>query len=124
MTTTLEVDAEGEGMAAIPSRILIDILKSLPDQPVTFLLDQTKHSVELSSDYGKYSLAYLAGDEFPKLPELEDASSTTVSADLLASAIHKTLFATGNDDLRPVMAGVFFQLTPENLTFLATDAPK
>ena len=124
MTTTLEVDAEGEGMAAIPSRILLDILKSLPDQPVTFLLDQTKHSVELSSDYGKYALAFLAGDEFPKVPELEDASSTTVSADLLASAIHKTLFATGNDDLRPVMAGVFFQLTPENLTFVATDAHK
>jgi DNA polymerase-3 subunit beta len=124
MTTKMEVDGEGEGMAAIPSRLLLDILKSLPDQPVTFLIDPAKHSVELSSDYGKYALSYLDGEEFPKLPELADASSTVVSADLLASAIQKTLFATGNDDLRPVMAGVFFQLTPDGLTFVATDAHK
>lgn len=124
ISTTLDVDSEDEGLAAIPARLLLDGLKALPEQPVTFIIDAKAGSVEMSSDYGKYSLAYVDGDDFPKLPEMEDVSNTHIPAEVLATAINKTLFAAGNDDLRPVMSGVFFQFNTDSLTFVATDAHK
>ena len=69
-------------------------------------------------------MAYANGEEFPKAVALENPSSTTLSGDVLATAISKTIFAAGNDDLRPVMSGVFFQFSTDNLTFVATDAHK
>lgn len=124
ISAKLEVQSEDSGTAAIPARLLLDGLKALPNQPVTFVLDEASHSVEVSSSNGKYSLAYLDGEEFPELPELEEASSTEVPGEIMATAINKTLFAAGNDDLRPVMSGVFFQFSQESLTFVATDAHK
>lgn len=124
ISATLEVDSEDTGLAAIPARLLLDGLKALPEQPVTFVLDKDNNTVEMSSDYGKYSLGYVDGDEFPKLPEMEDVSTTTLKGEILASAINKTIFAAGNDELRPVMSGVFFQFNNDSLTFVATDAHK
>lgn len=124
ISATLEVDSDDEGLAAIPARLLLDGLKALPEQPVTFVLDTKNNSVEMSSDYGKYSLAFVEGEDFPKLPEMEDISTTVVPGEVLASAINKTLFAAGNDELRPVMSGVFFQFHTDGLTFVATDAHK
>jgi DNA polymerase-3 subunit beta len=69
-------------------------------------------------------MAYFDGNEFPKAVTLESPSSTTIAGDVLATAISKTIFAAGNDDLRPVMSGVFFQFNANNLTFVATDAHK
>ena len=69
-------------------------------------------------------MAYFSGEEFPKAVSLDSPSKTVINSDILASAISKTIFAAGNDDLRPVMSGVFFQFSPENLTFVATDAHK
>lgn len=124
MSTRLDVESEDEGMVAIPARLLLDGLKALPEQPVTFVTQPESSTIEMSSDYGKYSLAYVEGDEFPKLPEMEDVSSTELPAEILATAITKTIFAAGNDELRPAMSGVFFQFSAENLTFVATDAHK
>lgn len=124
ISATLEVDSSDKGLAAIPARLLLDGLKALPEQPVTFIIDEKDKNVEMSSDYGKYSLAFVEGDEFPKLPEMEDVSSTKLPAAILGNAITKTLFAAGNDELRPVMSGVFFQFHSDNLTFVATDAHK
>ena len=124
ISATLEVDSEDEGLAAIPARLLLDGLKALPEQPVTFVLDPKVNSLEMSSDYGKYSLAFVEGEEFPKLPEMEDISTTVIPGEIMANAITKTLFAAGNDDLRPVMSGVFFQFSSDSLTFVATDAHK
>lgn len=124
ISATLDVDSEDTGLAAIPARLLLDGLKALPEQPVTFVLDEKNSSVEMSSDYGKYSLAYVDGEEFPKLPEMEDVSTTTIHGEILASAVNKTIFAAGNDELRPVMSGVFFQFNNDSLTFVATDAHK
>ncbi len=124
ISAALEVDSTDEGIAAIPARLLLDSLKALPEQPVTFVIDLQANSVELSSDYGKYSLACIDGDEFPRLPEMEDTSTTVLPGEILATAINKTLFAAGNDELRPVMSGVFFQFNSSNLTFVATDAHK
>lgn len=123
MSATLEIDSESQGSVAISAKLLLDTLKTFPEQPLTFTV-QDNNLVEISSNSGKYILAYAAAEEFPKSVTLEDASVTLVPAEILSTAVSKTIFATGNDDLRPVMSGVFFQFSPEGLTFVATDAHK
>ncbi|UOY06159.1 DNA polymerase III subunit beta [Muricauda sp. SCSIO 64092] len=123
MNSVLEVDSESEGLIAVPARLLLDTLKTFPEQPLTFVVADN-NTVEISSNHGKYALAYADGNEFPKAVELTNPSTTTVLGDILATAISKTIFAAGNDDLRPVMSGVFFQFSPESLTFVSTDAHK
>ncbi len=124
ITTVINIESKDTGSMAVPARLLLDTLKTFADQPLTFSFDMDKFGIEIISDYGKYKLTGHNGEEFPKLPALEAASSLELDASVLASAINKTIFATGNDDLRPVMSGVFCQLSPENITFVATDAHK
>lgn len=124
MSVTLEVEGSSTGEVAIPARILLDTLKTFPEQPISFVIDDNLTSLELSSDYGKYTLSCLEGSEFPAFPQLEEASTAIIAGETLADAIGITLFATGNDDMRPTMSGVFFQLSSENYTFVATDAHK
>jgi DNA polymerase-3 subunit beta len=123
MSAILEVDSNTEGLIAVPARLLLETLKTFPEQPLTFVVEDN-NTVEISSNHGKYAVAYADGAEFPKAVELASPSSTTIIGDILATAIHKTIFAAGNDDLRPVMSGVFFQFSTESLTFVATDAHK
>ncbi|WOD43684.1 DNA polymerase III subunit beta [Hwangdonia lutea] len=123
MASTLDVESDSEGSVAIPARLLLDTLKTFPEQPLTFVVEEN-NTIEISSNHGKYALAYADGNEFPKAVALEDPSKTVVVGDVLATAISKTIFAAGNDDLRPVMSGVFFQFSTEGLTFVATDAHK
>lgn len=123
MSSILEVDSNNEGIIAVQARLLLETLKTFPEQPLTFVVEDN-NTVEISSNHGKYALAYADGAEFPKSVELANPSSTALMGDILATAISKTIFAAGNDDLRPVMSGVFFQFSPENLTFVATDAHK
>jgi len=123
MSSTLDVESDEDGSIALPARLLLDTLKTFPEQPLTFVVEDN-HTVEISSNHGKYALAYADGNEFPKSVELEDPSTTTIAGEILATAISKTIFAAGNDDLRPVMSGVFFQFSTEGLTFVATDAHK
>lgn len=123
MSAKLEVESDNEGSIAVPARLLLDTLKTFPEQPLTFVVEDN-NTVEISSNHGKYALAYADGNEFPKAVTLENANSTTLTGDILATAISKTIFAAGNDDLRPVMSGVFFQFSTEGLTFVATDAHK
>lgn len=124
MRTSMDVEANEEGKIAIPAKLLLDVLKTLPDQPCTFLVDDGNYGVEIAYDNGKSKMVGYNGEDFPKVPTLENANSIRVSGDIIASAINKTLFATGVDDLRPVMSGVFCQFSPENITFVATDAHK
>lgn len=123
MSAKLQVESDSEGAIAVPARLLLETLKTFPEQPLTFVVEDN-HTLELSSNHGKYALAYANGEEFPNAVELNEASSTVVQGDVLATAISKTIFASGNDDLRPVMSGVFFQFSTEGLTFVATDAHK
>jgi DNA polymerase-3 subunit beta len=123
MSSTIDVESDNEGSVAIPAKLLLDTLKTFPEQPLTFIVEDN-NTVEISSNHGKYALAYANGEEFPNAVSIENPSSTTVMGDILATAISKTIFAAGNDDLRPVMSGVFFQFSTENLTFVATDAHK
>ena len=123
MSTNIDVDSESKGKLAIPSKLLLDTLKTFPEQPLTFVVLEN-NIIEINSNHGKYALAYSDGEQFPKTIQLDNPSSTKLSSDVLLRAINNTLFAAGNDDLRPVMSGVFFQLSNNNLTFVATDAHK
>jgi DNA polymerase-3 subunit beta len=123
MSSSIEVESDNSGNIALPARLLLDTLKTFPEQPLTFISGDN-NTVEISSNHGKYALAYADGDEFPKAVELDNPSNTKITGHVLATAISKTIFAAGNDDLRPVMSGVFFQFSSESLTFVATDAHK
>ncbi|MFS4418096.1 DNA polymerase III subunit beta [Maribacter sp. 2307ULW6-5] len=123
ISSVLKVETDSEGAIAVPARLLLETLKTFPQQPLTFTVEDN-NTMEISSNHGKYALAYADGAEFPKAVELSDPSTTSLMGDILATAIDKTIFAAGNDDLRPVMSGVFFQFSPEHLTFVATDAHK
>jgi len=123
MTAVVAIESDSTGSIAISARLLLDTLKTFPDQPLRFKTEGDS-IIEISSDQGKYDMAYFGGDEFPKSVSLQSPSKTIVPSNVLATAISKTIFAAGNDDLRPVMSGVFFQFSTDNLTFVATDAHK
>jgi len=122
-STQLTIESETNSLIALPARLLLDILKTFPEQPLTFLKTE-KNTVEISANNGKYAVAYVNGDEFPKRPQIKDSKTLSVKGNILFTAINTTLFASGNDDLRPVMSGIFFQFSTESLTFVATDAHK
>ncbi|MFN5224216.1 MAG: DNA polymerase III subunit beta [Bacteroidota bacterium] len=122
MTTTVEVTSKESCLIAIPAKILLDVMKTLPDLPVTFTVNEKTYQIDLTTNNGKFKLAGQDGAEFPKIPVIDKPNSIEMPAEVLLEAINKTIFATGNDELRPVMSGVFFQLSSENTTFVATDA--
>mgnify|MGYP001164867261 FL=1 len=123
ISATIKVESTTEGKLAVPARLLLDTLKTFPEQPLTFS-QADNNTLEISSEQGKYALAYANADEYPQAVEVVDASSLSIQGDTLATAINNTIFASGNDDLRPVMSGVFFQLSSSGMTFVATDAHK
>lgn len=124
MSTSLDIDAKETGKVAIPARIIMDTLKTLPEQPLTFTIEEETHAIEITSENGKYKLSGENGEDFPKIPEAEEVSSIQMPANILNKAINKTLFAVSNDELRPAMTGVLFQFDQEGVTFVSTDAHK
>lgn len=121
MKVQVDVEAKDTGRVCIPARILIDSLKNLPDQPLTFTIDKN-FGVEITSDNGKYKVMGENPDNFPKEPAADDTTSFSMTSSALVTAINKTLFAVSSDDLRPAMTGVFFELGKKTLQFVATDA--
>jgi DNA polymerase-3 subunit beta len=124
MSTELSVEAKDNGRIAIPARILLDTLKTLPEQPLTFKVDEKTFGVEITSETGRYKLTGENPDDFPKIPQPESVTEINIPAGALSNAIAKTLFAVSNDDLRPAMTGVLFQVSPDGITFVSTDAHK
>jgi DNA polymerase-3 subunit beta len=121
MITEIAVESKESGSIAVPARILLETLKNLPEQPVTFSIEEESYSVEISSDNGRYKLAGENATDFPKVPSVSDDFSIEMSSDILASAINNTIFATSNDELRPAMTGVYINLSDTNTTFVSTD---
>jgi DNA polymerase III subunit beta len=125
MSVTVKPDkAEEDGSVAIPAKILVDTLKTFPEIPLSFSINENSLLVEISAGEGKYRLSGHKADEYPRTPSLEDTTSVELDSMTLANAINKTLFATGNDELRLVLSGVFCELSQEDTTFVATDAHK
>ena len=121
MRIQLEVEAKESGKVCIPAKILLDSLKNIPEQPLTFNIDKN-FGIEITSDNGKYKVMGENPDNFPKEPTADDTTSFTMPSTALVTAINKTLFAVSNDDLRPAMTGVYFELNPKFVQFVATDA--
>lgn len=124
ITTVELIGSESNGMVAIPAKILVDTLKALPTQPITFTVNDDNFGIEITSSYGKYKLAGEDGADFPSIPQPDEVDSVSLPSATLAQAISKTLFATSNDELRPSMTGVYFQVDFNKLIFVATDAHK
>jgi DNA polymerase-3 subunit beta len=124
ITTQIDVMSDANGIVAVPARILLDTLKALPEQPITFNVNDENFGIEITSAYGKYKLAGENGQDFPNIPEPDGVDSVSLNAPTLTNAIAKTLFATSNDELRPAMTGVYFQVDFTKLIVVATDAHK
>ncbi|WNJ21216.1 DNA polymerase III subunit beta [Pontibacter sp. G13] len=123
MQTHLEVESRGESIrVAIPARILMDILKALPEQPVTFIIREDTFQVEISSENGKYKLSGENGEDFPIIPTPEGTDSLGIPMHVMLKAISKTLFAASSDEDKAALNGIFFDLNENFSTFVATDA--
>lgn len=124
ITTSIEVMADSDGTVAIPAKILLETLKALPEQPITFNINDDNFGIEITSAFGKYRLAGENGQDFPRIPDPDSVDTVTVPASTISQGITKTLFATSNDELRPAMTGVYFQVDFGKIIMVATDAHK
>lgn len=124
---SLELESvEGEGFIAIPARLLVDTLKEFPEQPLTFDINLDSLGIDILTDTGKFSIVGKPGIDYPQPKPLEAALITevTLPADSLNKGISRTLFATADDELRPVMNGILLELRPDHSTFVSSDAHK
>jgi len=119
-------NTDGDGSIALPARILLDTLKEFSVQPLTFDINMDTMAVVISSENGKFNVVGQNGIDFPALPSIKKDKKFvfTINADVLLSGITKTLFATADDELRPVMGGIFIEASTDKITFVASDAHK
>jgi len=121
MKIHMDIEAKDAGKVCIPAKILIDSLKNIAEQPLTFNVDKN-YGIEITSDNGKYKVMGENPDNFPREPQADDANSFKMTSTALVTAINKSIFAVSSDDLRPAMTGVYFELDKKGITFVATDA--
>lgn len=126
LETSLEVnEAEGEGKFAVDARNLLDPLKELPEQPLTFEINYENLDTFIYFHNGKYNFIGQNGDDYPQPKKLGEGGMTlSVDPEVLFTGINRSLFASADDELRPVMNGVYFDITPDDLTFVASDGHK
>ncbi len=130
LETTLITDihlenSEESGSVAIPARILTDTLKEFPEQPLTFDINLESYTVVINSENGQFTIVGQDAADFPQLPEINtDKTSIAIQGEILQKAITKTIFASSEDELRPVMNGIFFEINKDNVICVASDAQK
>ncbi len=125
MTTSVMLSkSDVDGAVVIQSKLLMDTIKSLPDIPIIFIIDLDTNIVEIQANEGSYKLACYNAEDFPMPKEIENPNVVELPSMMVKTAISKTMFATGNDEMRMAMTGVFCELSPENVTFVGTDAHK
>lgn len=127
LITNLDLEnIDGTGIVAIEAKRLTDILREFPEQPLTFEINEENQNVDILTENGKFSIMGQTADDFPNVQAIDDDAKSEVklSASTLLAGISKTLFATADDELRPVMNGIFFELKTDSLTFVASDAHK
>jgi DNA polymerase-3 subunit beta len=119
-------NTDGDGTIALPARILLDSLKEFSVQPLTFDINKDTMAVVISSENGQFNVVGQNGIDFPALPSIKKDKKFVfvINADILLSGITKTLFATADDELRPVMGGIFVEASTDKITFVASDAHK
>lgn len=116
----INADIEEEGAVAIPARRLLETLRQLPGIPVHFSVDD-RQNIQFRTDKGTYKLVGEVADEFPDVPDMAEGTTLQTTTELLQRAIQKTIFAVSNDDLRPAMMGVYFDIDNSEAKFVATD---
>jgi DNA polymerase-3 subunit beta len=127
LVTKMKIEnATGDGMVALPARILLDTLKEFSVQPLAFDINPDTLAVVITSENGKFNVVGQNGIDFPALPAVKKDSkfSFGINADILLAGINRTLFATADDELRPVMGGIFVEASTDKITFVASDAHK
>ena len=126
MRSVLALDqTEGEGSFAVPSRTLLDAMKELPEQPLSFEVNTDNFTIKIIYQNGLYNFTAQNADEYPRAQQIPDGANViTIDSQALADCISRSLFATDQDELRPVMNGIYFDLTPESLNVVASDGHK
>lgn len=126
MTTQLQLDeVDGNGTFAVNNRTILDAVKELPEQPLTLDVDMSSYGIKIVYMNGIYNFTGQSGNEFPRLQPLSDnAASIVIDSKTLSNDISRSIFATANEELRPVMNGIYFDLTPEALAIVASDGHK
>ena len=122
MVTEMDVDAKEDMGIAIPAKKLMDTLKNLNDQPITFNVNAETYAIEITSyKGGRYKLAGEDSEDYPKIPLADGKNKIMLTSEGIAEAISRCLFAVGSDDMRPAMTGVFIKLESTKVTFVSTD---
>ena len=126
LSTSIEVsDYEGEGCFAVSSKTLLQALKEIPEQPLSFQINMDNLEITVEYLNGKYSMMGQNADEYPQAPSLGDnAVQVTMAADTLLAGVNRCIFPTADDELRPVMNGIYFDITTESITLVASDGHK
>ncbi|MCF8295052.1 MAG: DNA polymerase III subunit beta [Bacteroidales bacterium] len=125
-TKILPESSEGNGSIAIEAKRLNDILKEFPEQPLRFEINQSNRKIDLRSDRGVFTIMGQNPEDFPQFPTLDESRlfTATMNSEVLFAGINKTLFATADDELRPVMNGIFIEISTSDITFVASDSHK
>lgn len=127
ITTTLPLENySGDGVIATDTKKILDVLKEFPEQPLTFNINTDDKRIDITSQNGKYTLVGVDGSDFPQASQLkaDKTISISISPDILYGGITSAIFATGDDELRPIMNGIFIELQESGINFVATDAHK
>ncbi len=124
-STIALTESEGEGEFCVPNRVILDALKELPEQPLSFDVDTDTYAIKIVYQNGLYNFTGQNADEYPRTQSMNDACTTvTLPTTVLIDNISRSLFATANDELRPVMNGIYFDLTADALAIVASDGHK
>lgn len=122
MKVGIDIQSSDSGSICIQAKVLLDYLKNLPEQPITFDINTTDFGIDITSEQGKYKIVGEDAKNYPSTPTAENTKDFTMAAAELSDGIAKAIIAVSNDDLRPAMSGVLFELNKNNITFVATDA--
>jgi DNA polymerase III subunit beta len=127
LTTSIKPNSvEGDVLVAIDSKKILEILKEFPEQPLTFQIDPENLKMDITSENGKFSLVGQSGEDFPKIPELkqDQVNRINVEPEILFTGLTSSIFATADDELRPIMNGILIEISPDSMTFVASDSHK
>lgn len=126
MQSTIELtECSGDGKFALSNRTILNAVKELPEQPLGFNVNESDFTVEIDYLNGSFKLTAQPADDFPMMQEVDgDVTSLVMDSNLFAENLSRSLFATAQDEIRPVMGGVYFDLNADNLAVVATDGHK
>tara|TARA_B100001250_G_scaffold413634_1_gene448427 strand:- start:64 stop:1191 length:1128 start_codon:yes stop_codon:yes gene_type:complete len=119
-----KIESDSDESIAVNAKLLNETLRTFPEQPLTFKTNVNNNVLEIISEQGNYTISYIDSNEFPNTPEISEAQSISINSNTLSKGVKNTLFAAGNDELRPVMSGVYMEVNTDSILLVSTDAHK